>query len=82
MADGKCTNCITYSYDCTYVEIAKKRGPPKGYVESLENRLEKMENLLRRVSLVPSFGFLLIPEAHGPRRPCITIPRRSFTVIV
>ncbi|KIM33292.1 hypothetical protein M408DRAFT_36178, partial [Serendipita vermifera MAFF 305830] len=23
MTSGKCTNCITYSYDCTYVEIAK-----------------------------------------------------------
>ncbi|KAG8821414.1 hypothetical protein FRC17_009833 [Serendipita sp. 399] len=55
MTDGKCTNCITYSYDCTYVEIAKKRGPPKGYVESLENRLEKMENLLKR--LVPGADF-------------------------
>ncbi|KAF8754361.1 hypothetical protein RHS01_06290 [Rhizoctonia solani] len=32
-----------------YVEAAKKRGPPKGYVESLENRLEKMERLLQRL---------------------------------
>ncbi|KAG8808423.1 hypothetical protein FRC19_005912, partial [Serendipita sp. 401] len=55
MNDGKCTNCITYSYECTYVEIAKKRGPPKGYVESLENRLEKMENLLKR--LIPGADF-------------------------
>ncbi|PVF98021.1 hypothetical protein CPB86DRAFT_679266, partial [Serendipita vermifera] len=22
-ADGRCTNCITYSYECTYVEVAK-----------------------------------------------------------
>ncbi|KAH0832830.1 hypothetical protein J3R83DRAFT_11755 [Lanmaoa asiatica] len=27
----------------------EKRGPPKGYVESLENRLEKMEKLLQKV---------------------------------
>ncbi|KAG8739987.1 hypothetical protein FRC10_004866 [Ceratobasidium sp. 414] len=32
-----------------YVEAAKKRGPPKGYVESLENRLERMERLLQRL---------------------------------
>ncbi|PCH39377.1 hypothetical protein WOLCODRAFT_29517 [Wolfiporia cocos MD-104 SS10] len=49
MPDNKCSNCITYSYECTYVEAAKKRGPPKGYVESLETRLEKMEKLLNRL---------------------------------
>ncbi|CAO3700016.1 unnamed protein product, partial [Rhizopus stolonifer] len=27
----------------------KKRGPPKGYIESLENRLKKMENLLGNI---------------------------------
>ncbi|KAL9547989.1 hypothetical protein MBANPS3_005905 [Mucor bainieri] len=28
---------------------AKKRGPPKGYIESLETRLEKMEKLLKKI---------------------------------
>lgn len=52
---------MTYNYDCTYVEVAKKRGPPKGYVESLENRLEKMENLLKRVSgAEPQFRLALL----------------------
>ncbi|KIK97466.1 hypothetical protein PAXRUDRAFT_10160 [Paxillus rubicundulus Ve08.2h10] len=49
MPANRCSNCIAYNLDCTYVEAAKKRGPPKGYVESLENRLEKMEKLLQRV---------------------------------
>ncbi|KAJ3733132.1 hypothetical protein DFJ43DRAFT_1069396 [Lentinula guzmanii] len=48
---SQCSNCIAYNYDCTYVEAAKKRGPPKAYVESLENRLEKMTALFR--SLMP-----------------------------
>ncbi|KAI0720409.1 hypothetical protein C8Q72DRAFT_862307 [Fomitopsis betulina] len=48
MPDSKCSNCITYNYECTYMEAAKKRGPPKGYVESLETRLEKMEGLLKK----------------------------------
>lgn len=46
MADNRCTNCITWNMDCTYMEAAKvctfsctiiltftleqKRGPPKG----------------------------------------------------
>ncbi|KAF9479628.1 hypothetical protein BDN70DRAFT_878593 [Pholiota conissans] len=49
MPGNRCSNCIAYSFDCTYVEAAKKRGPPKGYVESLENRLEKLEKLLKRL---------------------------------
>ncbi|KAF9220414.1 hypothetical protein BS17DRAFT_344209 [Gyrodon lividus] len=49
MPGNRCSNCIAYNFECTYVEAAKKRGPPKGYVESLENRLEKMEKLLQRV---------------------------------
>ncbi|KAJ7587342.1 fungal-specific transcription factor domain-containing protein [Mycena floridula] len=48
-ADNRCSNCTAYNLECTYVEAAKKRGPPKGYVESLENRLEKMERLLRQI---------------------------------
>lgn len=91
MTDGKCTNCITYGYDCTYVEIAKKRGPPKGYVESLENRLEKMENLLKR--LVPGADFTAElgppierniwakdPSAFPARAKAITGPLSAETV--
>ncbi|KZT39109.1 hypothetical protein SISSUDRAFT_1003901 [Sistotremastrum suecicum HHB10207 ss-3] len=55
MADNRCSNCLTLNLECTYIEAAKKRGPPKGYVESLENRLEKMEKLLR--SLCPDADF-------------------------
>ncbi|KAI6025452.1 fungal-specific transcription factor domain-containing protein [Pisolithus marmoratus] len=49
MPGNKCSNCIAYSFECTYLEAARKRGPPKGYVENLENRLEKMEKLLQKV---------------------------------
>ncbi|KAK7466198.1 Gypsy retrotransposon integrase-like protein 1 [Stygiomarasmius scandens] len=49
MPGNRCSNCIAYNFECTYVEAAKKRGPPKAYVESLENRLEKMEKLLIRL---------------------------------
>lgn len=49
MPGNRCSNCIAYNFECTYNEAAKKRGPPKGYVESLETRLEKMEGLLQRL---------------------------------
>ncbi|KZT00948.1 uncharacterized protein LAESUDRAFT_731789 [Laetiporus sulphureus 93-53] len=49
MPNNRCSNCVTYNYECSYIEAAKKRGPPKGYVESLETRLEKMEKLLNKL---------------------------------
>lgn len=49
MPNNRCTNCITYNQECTYVEAAKKRGPPKGYVEGLETRVVKMEKLLLKL---------------------------------
>ncbi|KAF8226986.1 hypothetical protein L208DRAFT_1406132 [Tricholoma matsutake] len=61
MPGNRCSNCISYSLKCTYVEAAKKRGPPKGYVEALESRLEKMDKLLRK--LCPDEGVLKELEA-------------------
>ncbi|KAI0326454.1 hypothetical protein GY45DRAFT_1258946 [Cubamyces sp. BRFM 1775] len=55
MPNNRCSNCVSYRLECTYVEAAKKRGPPKGYVESLETRLEKMEKLLNK--LCPNADF-------------------------
>ncbi|KAJ6620015.1 fungal-specific transcription factor domain-containing protein [Mycena sp. CBHHK59/15] len=48
-AGSRCSNCTTYGFDCSYVEAAKKRGPPKGYVESLQDRIEKIERLLQTI---------------------------------
>ena len=50
--DGKlpaCTHCINYKTDCVFTQVEKKRNPPKGakYIEGLENRLGRMEHLLR-----------------------------------
>ncbi|KAK9454864.1 fungal-specific transcription factor domain-containing protein [Dipodascopsis uninucleata] len=44
-----CTNCINYKTECVFTYTEKKRNPPKGskYIESLENRLERMEDLIR-----------------------------------
>ncbi|CAO0798098.1 unnamed protein product [Mucor circinelloides] len=44
-----CTTCRQYDWECTFHDTAKKRGPPKGYIESLETRLEKMEKLLKKI---------------------------------
>ncbi|KAK7020558.1 Zn(2)-C6 fungal-type domain-containing protein [Favolaschia claudopus] len=55
MPGNRCTNCITSNLTCTHTEIMKTLGSAKGYVESLETRLEKMEKLLNK--LLPGIDF-------------------------
>ncbi|KAJ7632685.1 fungal-specific transcription factor domain-containing protein [Roridomyces roridus] len=55
MPGNRCTNCVTSGLDCTHAEIMKTIGSAKGYVESLETRLEKMEKLLNK--LLPGIDF-------------------------
>ncbi|KAI7898775.1 uncharacterized protein BX663DRAFT_401694, partial [Cokeromyces recurvatus] len=38
-----CTNCKNADLECTFKDMTKKRGPPKGYIEAIENRLYKLE---------------------------------------
>ncbi|KAG5729774.1 hypothetical protein E4T56_gene936 [Termitomyces sp. T112] len=49
MLDNRCSNCTQYSLECTHKEVSKTLGSAKGYVESLEVRLEKMEKLLTKL---------------------------------
>ncbi|KAJ2894365.1 fungal specific transcription factor [Zalerion maritima] len=55
--DGKlpaCTHCTNYKTECVFTQVEKKRNPPKGakYIEGLENRLGRMESLLRLSGLL------------------------------
>ncbi|WWC89980.1 uncharacterized protein L201_004910 [Kwoniella dendrophila CBS 6074] len=49
LSDSKCTHCQEYGLDCTYVEAAKRRGPPKGYIETLEQRCSRLERILHQL---------------------------------
>ncbi|KAG0640446.1 fungal-specific transcription factor domain-containing protein [Tuber brumale] len=56
--DGKlpaCTHCMNYKTECVFTLVEKKRNPPKGakYIEGLENRLGRMESLLKLSGLLP-----------------------------
>ncbi|KAG0087337.1 hypothetical protein BGZ92_007411 [Podila epicladia] len=42
-----CANCAKLDVNCTYLPSMKKRGPRQGYIELLEKRLDKMEQLLQ-----------------------------------
>ncbi|KAH8888668.1 hypothetical protein GQ53DRAFT_227831 [Thozetella sp. PMI_491] len=55
--DGKlpaCSHCVNYKNECVFTQVEKKRNPPKGakYIEGLENRLGRMESLLRLSGLL------------------------------
>ncbi|CDU23715.1 related to transcriptional activator acu-15 [Sporisorium scitamineum] len=52
---GACTNCANYGYECTFVDAARKRAPPRSYVEAIEARIVKMEQLIAR--LAPGVDF-------------------------
>lgn len=51
----KCSHCENYRTECIFTHVEKKRAPPKGakYIEGLENRLGRMESLLRLSGLLP-----------------------------
>ena len=50
----KCSHCDNYKTECVYTPQEKKRAPPKGakYIEGLENRLGRMESLLKLSGLL------------------------------
>ena len=50
----KCSHCENYKTHCVFTQVEKKRQPPKGakYIEGLENRLGRMEGLLRMSGLL------------------------------
>ncbi|KAG9005818.1 hypothetical protein FRB93_009214 [Tulasnella sp. JGI-2019a] len=57
----KCSYCLTHKLDCTFIEGSKKRSPPKAYVDGLEQRIQLLEELIRRVA--PTIN---IDEEVGP----------------
>jgi len=50
----KCGHCENHKTECIFTPQEKKRAPPKGakYIEGLENRLGRMESLLRLSGLL------------------------------
>ncbi|CAO3628373.1 unnamed protein product [Mucor hiemalis] len=47
---SSCKNCISYRKGCAYSTSPKKRGPPRGYINVLENRLKRIEGLISDMS--------------------------------
>lgn len=66
----KCSHCENYKTVCIFTHVEKKRAPPKGakYIEGLENRLGRMESLLRLSGL--------LAEEDGGRTDLGTLEKR------
>lgn len=47
----ECAHCQELGLECTYLEAAKRRGPAKGYVEALEQRCGRLEQMFKQVRL-------------------------------
>ncbi|KAF9073616.1 putative fungal-specific transcription factor [Rhodocollybia butyracea] len=80
-AGQPCTNCVQTNSDCTHVELNKSLGSAKGYVESLEQKLDKMQTLLSK--LLP--GVDITEELENgidcPHDEAEELPRNDTTLI-
>ncbi|PAV22046.1 hypothetical protein PNOK_0200300 [Pyrrhoderma noxium] len=48
-SDRPCSNCIIAGLMCTFQGPSFKRGPPKGYINAIEQRLHQVEALLSAI---------------------------------
>lgn len=71
LSSHKCAYCTERDLECTYIEDAQRRGPPKGYLETVEQRCGRLEKLLQQ--LHPDFNF---DSYVGP-----PIDRRTFDLV-
>ncbi|KAL0581901.1 Gypsy retrotransposon integrase-like protein 1 [Marasmius crinis-equi] len=76
--NGQCTNCTNSGIECTHVELTKNLGSAKGYVENLENRLEKMELLLKKLLPGVDVSNELDPEPTEVPHEEESIPRNDL----
>ncbi|KAJ7696899.1 hypothetical protein B0H14DRAFT_3039804 [Mycena olivaceomarginata] len=70
MADGHCSNCLSFGSACTYLQPALKRGPKNMTMEELKKENASLKANLRAISLCPvcSQPFQSLP-AQGDGNP-------------
>ncbi|KAI0629104.1 fungal-specific transcription factor domain-containing protein [Trametes polyzona] len=47
-SEPRCSNCEARNYDCTYVEPLVRHDYPNSYVESLQIRVRRLEDIIRK----------------------------------
>nr|VWO94280.1 Zn(2)-C6 fungal-type domain-containing protein [Ganoderma boninense] len=60
----KCKNCEVASTSCTFEGPSFKRGPPKGYIHSIEQRWNQVECILATIMESPRAQELITDLRH------------------
>ncbi|KAF9073615.1 putative fungal-specific transcription factor [Rhodocollybia butyracea] len=80
-AGSPCTNCLQANSDCTHAELTKNLGSAKGYVESLEQKLDKMQTLLSKLLPGVDIAAELENGIDCPHDEVDELPRNDTTLI-
>ncbi|KAJ7287463.1 fungal-specific transcription factor domain-containing protein [Mycena rebaudengoi] len=72
MKDNVCSNCVHSLKPCTYLEASTPRGPPKAYITGLEDRLERLEQLLKQMSTSLPSSVLQLLVVPGKTRTLLS----------
>ncbi|KAK3492811.1 uncharacterized protein B0T23DRAFT_150300 [Neurospora hispaniola] len=89
VSDQPCSNCRRSSAPCLFSRVPQKRGPSKGYIKELADRINTIEGKLtgaavpdpldrRRTTPAEAFGSP-IPGDDGRKRPYSSISSETFT---
>ncbi|KAI8875547.1 hypothetical protein K501DRAFT_233519 [Backusella circina FSU 941] len=60
-----CSRCRKSNAECVFAKLPPKRGPPKQYMENLENRLQRVEKALSLLSPTPKLDPMLDSSSHN-----------------
>ncbi|KAG1224297.1 hypothetical protein G6F35_004110 [Rhizopus arrhizus] len=64
-----CDNCIANDMVCEFNDSAKKRGPPKGYIDALEKRIRRIEERLQNTAQPETATAAVIPQESTFKLP-------------
>ncbi|KAK3956752.1 hypothetical protein QBC32DRAFT_384293 [Pseudoneurospora amorphoporcata] len=90
VSDQPCSNCRRSSAPCLFSRVPQKRGPSKGYIKELADRINTIEGKLtgaavpdpldrRRMTPAEAFGSPIPGTDDGRKRPYSSISSEAFT---
>ncbi|GAN08528.1 binuclear zinc transcription factor [Mucor ambiguus] len=70
-----CSRCRKSNAECVFAKLPPKRGPPKQYMENLENRLQRVEKALKSMAspIKKMFDEQQQPSSDHPQQPNLSL---------
>ncbi|KAJ7164615.1 fungal-specific transcription factor domain-containing protein [Mycena crocata] len=81
MVNARCSNCLDFGFECTYVEPTRKPGPKNSTVEELKQKVASLEAKLRSVSVCSLCSQPLQPSQPSSKDASI-VPRNTTQTLV